>query len=96
MVNLILTQTRELLDVLSVESVSVIGILLVIIGYLVRQASAQKKEFNEEKKELKEEVKEAREKLEVEYNLGNNEMKSVIEKYYVLSTKVLDHLKTRL
>lgn len=93
MVNLFLFQSRDILDVLSIESVSMIGVLLLVIFGLIYHVKSIEKRFSKERKELKEEVKSAREKLEKEYNAGNAEMKSVIEKYYVLSTRVLDHLK---
>ncbi|MCP4984928.1 MAG: hypothetical protein GY928_02330, partial [Colwellia sp.] len=87
---------RELIDILSIESVSIIGVLLGVIYVLYTHIKTQKKEFNEERRELKEEVKDARDNLEAEYSSSNKEMQNIIQKYYVLSTKVLDSLKTRL
>lgn len=80
---------------LSTESVTVIGLLLGIIALGIWHTVRQETKHEKEKAELKQDIKDTYAKLDTEYNNSTNEIKSLIEKYYTLATKVLEKLNNK-
>jgi len=94
MVIKIFMQAEVAKDILSIESVSVIGLMLLIIIGLVYHIKAMEKKHDAERAELKQDVKDVQDKLDKEYATGTNEMKVIIEKYYTITTKFLEKINT--
>lgn len=93
MIALIL-QAEVVKELLSTETITVIGLLLAVCGMLIWHISHLNKKHDKEKAELRQDIKDAHAKLDVEYNSSTSEIKSIIEKYYTLATKVLEKLNT--
>lgn len=94
MINFIAVQATEIKEILSIESVSVIGLMLLIICGLVYHIKTLEKRHEAEKVVLRAQVKEAHDKLEEEYKVSSTEMKGIIEKYYTITTKFLEKINT--
>lgn len=90
----LLSQANEIKELLSTESVTVIGLLLAFIALGIYDRVNLVKRHEKEKEELKQDIKDAHAKLDQEYNNSNQEIKVIIEKYYTLATKVLEKLNT--
>lgn len=90
----LLSQANEIKELLSTESVTVIGLLLAFIALSIYDRVNLVKRHEKEKEELKKDIKDAHAKLDQEYNNSNQEIKVIIEKYYTLATKVLEKLNT--
>lgn len=91
---LLFLQADTVKELLSIESVTVIGLLLAICCLLIYDRVQLIKKHDKEKEELKQDIKDAHAKLDQEYNNSNQEIKVIIEKYYTLATKVLEKLNT--
>jgi len=94
MINFIALQATEIKEILSIESVSVIGLMLLIILGLVVHIRSLDKKHDAEKVQLRAQVKDAHDKLEEEYKTSSTEMKGIIEKYYTITTKFLEKINT--
>lgn len=81
-------------DILSIESVSVIGLMLLVIVALVYHIKGMEKKHAAERAELKQDVRDVQDKLDKEYATGTSEMKVIIEKYYTITTKFLEKINT--
>lgn len=90
----LITQANEIKDLLTTESITVIGLLLGVIALMIYDRINLIKRHDKEKEELKQDIKDAHAKLDQEYNNSNQEIKVIIEKYYTLATKVLEKLNT--
>lgn len=94
--NIFLQSASDVVSILSIQNVSVVGILLLIIIYLVWNQNKTDKKNDLEKDNLNKKISEAHNKLESEYQKSNEDIKSIIEKYYKISTKILETLKYKL
>jgi len=90
----IILQAEVVERMLTTESITVIGLLLGVCALLILHIKQLNKKHEKEKDELKQDIRDAHAKLDVEYNNSTQEMKSIIEKYYTLATKVLEKLNT--
>ena len=86
----------EIIDVLTIKSVSIIGLLLAIIIILIYDKLRIEKKHEEEKTVYRQRITDAHNRLQDEYKNSNIEIKSMIEKYYTISTKVLETLNSKL
>ena len=94
--NILLQSTQDVVNILSIKEVSIIGILLLIIVYLVWQQNKTEKKHDQEKIEFKEMINDARTKQDEEYQRSNEDIKNIVAKYYAISTKVLETLNNKL
>ena len=85
-------QVKEGLEILSVESVSIVGVLLLFIFYLLWVAKRNDEKNDKEKEYLRNEIKLAQDKLDSEFKMTNIEMKKVSENYHVFTTQVFNRL----
>ena len=83
---------EAIVQMLSIESVSIVGVLLTIIGYLVKDKKKVALTHKEEMTELKTELSNCHTKLEEEYKESSAEIKIIIEKYYTLSSQFLSKI----
>lgn len=90
----LISQAEVVRDLLSTETITVIGLLLGVCALLIYHIIQLNKKHDKEKAELRQDIKDAHAKLDVEYNSSTQEIKSIIEKYYTLATKVLEKLNT--
>lgn len=81
-------------EILSIESVSVIGLMLLVIVALVYHIKSLGNKHDSEKLQLRQDVKDVQDKLDKEYANGTSEMKVIIEKYYTITTKFLEKLNS--
>lgn len=91
-----LQSSSDVVNILSIKEVSVIGLLLLIIVYLVWQQGKIDGKHDAEKAELKAQINEAHERLNQEYQTSTSDIKAMIENYYTISTKVLEALNNKL
>ena len=91
--NIFLQSVVDVVDIISVQNVSVFGLLLLIVIALVWHITRIEKKHEKEKEALNQKIISAQKKLDDEYQKSNDEIKSIIEKYYTISTKVLETLK---
>ncbi|KAB8156161.1 hypothetical protein EZY14_002780 [Kordia sp. TARA_039_SRF] len=91
--NALLLQTAEVTDLLSVENVSIIGVLLAVIALLIYDRKSTAKLHKIEKETLNAKIKEAQDKLEAEYKNNTEEIKEMVERYYTIASKLLQNLK---
>ena len=90
---MILSLQAELVnDLLNTSTISVVGLLLVCGFVLIRHIQELNKKHEKEKEMLRQDIKDAHIKLDLEYQNSNTEIKTIIEKYYTLATKVLEKL----
>lgn len=94
--NILLQTANDIVSILSIESVSIFGVLILIIIYLLWEKTQIAKKHDKEKDDLKSEVDKARDKIENEYQKSNADIKIIIEKYHTMSTKVLEFLYNKL
>ena len=94
--NILLQNAGDIVQILSIEEVSVIGILILFIAYLFWSKHQAEKRHEKEKQELRSLISEAREKQEAEYQRSTEDIKGIIEKYYTISTRVLESLQNKL
>lgn len=87
-------QAELVQDLLNTNSITVIGLLLGVCVLLVYHIRELNKKHEKEKDELRADIKDAHLKLDLEYQNSNSEIKTIIEKYYTLATKVLEKLNT--
>ena len=85
-------QVKEGLEILSIESVSIVGVLLLFIFYLLWVAKRNDEKNDKEKEYLRNEIKLAQDKLDSEFKMTNIEMKKVSENYHVFTTQVFNRL----
>lgn len=91
----IFTLQAEVVErMLSIESITVIGLLLAICALLILHVRELNKKHDREKAELKKDLKDFQDKLDSEFKESTSEIKMIIEKYYTLATKVLEKLNT--
>lgn len=93
---MIFLQIEAIIGLLSTKEATIVGILLAIIALLIWERYKVGKEHLEEKKHLRNKIAEGQLKLEEEYRNNTEEIKSLIEKYYTISTKVLETLNFKL
>lgn len=93
---IILQSTSDVVNILSIKEVSIIGMLILIIVYLVWQQGKIEGKHEVEKAELKSQITEAHERLNQEYQTSTSDIKAMIENYYTISTKVLEALNNKL
>lgn len=91
--NIFLQSVGDIVDIVSVQNVSVFGLLLLIVILLIWHITRIEKKHEKEKEALNQKIVLAQKKLDDEYQKSNDEIKSIIEKYYTISTKVLETLK---
>ena len=93
----ILLQTvRDVADILSIENVSIIGVLLLVIIGLIWDKVRVEKRHEKEQADLRDKIVKGQERLDEEYSKSNAEIKGIIEKYYTMSTRVLETLNSKL
>lgn len=85
-------QGRELIELLSIESVSVIGLLLVFCGYLIKQNNSQQKKHEKDREDWFQEIKDLREELIQAKDSAKAESDNFQEKYYTIVAKVLERI----
>ena len=91
-----LLQASEIVEVLQIKNVTIIGLLLVIIAILIYDKTRIEKKHEKEKAIASEKIAVAYQKLADEYKSSNIEIKAMTEKYYIIATKVLERLKSKL
>jgi uncharacterized membrane-anchored protein YhcB (DUF1043 family) len=89
---MIILQIEQAKELLSIEYVSVIGLLITFCAYLIWDRHKSDKVHQQEKEYLKEEIKNAQTRLNDEFKETNQEMKKVSENYHVFTTQVFDRL----
>lgn len=94
MVRILLLQVNEAKEWLSIENVTVYGVLFLIIGGLIYHIKSTEKKHEKEKEILREEVKSAQLRLDEEYKQSNEEMKKLAENYHVFTTRIFEKLNT--
>ena len=82
MVGVFFLQISEAKEILSIENVTIFGVLLLVIAGLVYNIYILKKEHERERKELRAEIK-----------LITEDLKSVAEKYNVFTVKLFENYK---
>ena len=87
-----LLQIEQAKELLTIEYVSVIGLLITFCAYLIWDRHKSDKIHQKEKDYLKEEIKSAQRRLNEEFKETNQEMKKVSENYHVFTTQVFDRL----
>lgn len=90
----IILQAEVVERMLSIESITVIGLLLGICALLILHVRELNKKHEREKAELRQDLKDFQDKLDAEFKESTADIKSIIEKYYTLATKVLEKLNT--
>ena len=89
---MIILQIEQAKELLSIEYVSVIGLLITFCAYLIWVGKKNDDKHEAEKEYLRSEIKSAQEKLDSEFKETNKEMKKVSENYHVFTTQVFDRL----
>lgn len=87
-----LLQIEQAKDLLSIEYVSVVGLLLCFCAYLIWNAKKNDEKHEKEKEYLRGEIRSAQKKLDDEFSQTNTEMRKVAENYHVFTTQVFDRL----
>lgn len=88
----LLIQVRELKEILSIESVSVIGLLLAFACYMIWEKKRAEKAYKEEKDQFFAEIKQLRQEVINAKDEAKQESDDYQQKYYTLATKILDKL----
>lgn len=81
-----------ILTLLNIKSVSLVGVLLAAIAYLIVDRGKILKSHEREKNSLKKELADSHTKLEKEYKESSEEIKVIIQKYYTLSSQFLNKI----
>lgn len=89
----IIQGTREVVDVLSIENITVFGIMTAIIILLIYDRQRNESKHEKEKNYLREEIRKAQERLNQEFKQTNTEMRKIAENYHVFTTQVFEKLK---
>ena len=89
---MIVLQVQDAVEILSIESVSVIGLLLGFIFYIIWIGKKNEEKHEKEKEYLRSEIRLAQDKLDEEFKATNVEMKKVSENYHVFTTQVFNRL----
>ena len=85
-------QGKELIDLLSIESVSVIGLLLAFCAYLIYQNKSQQSKHEKDREQWFQEIKDLREELMEAKDSAKAESDNFQEKYYTIVAKVLEKI----
>lgn len=90
----ILLQAREVIDLVSVENVTVFGIMLFLIVLLISDREKIAKKTEEEHERLRNAIGKAQDELRSEFKETNQDLKQITEKYHVFTIQVFEKLKT--
>lgn len=91
MVALIIQTSGDVADILSIENVTVFGVLIAVIGWLIWERLTERKRFKEEIDFYRSEIEKAKEAVDKEYRETNKEMKMMAENYHTFTTKVFNN-----
>ena len=93
MVVLFFQRTKEFVDILSIENITVFGIMCVIIGFLIYEKERTEKRNEAERVRLREVIKKAQQELREEFKETNLDLKLITEKYHIFTVQVFEKLK---
>jgi hypothetical protein len=91
---MLLQRTKEFVDILSIENITVFGIMCVIIGFLIYEKERSEKRNEAERIRLREVIKIAQKELREEFKETNNDLKTITEKYHIFTVQVFEKLKS--
>mgnify|MGYP003626067107 CR=1 FL=1 len=94
MVIIIFQKVKEVADILTIENITVFGIMCVIIGFLIYEKERTEKRVKEEHEQLKEAIKTAQKELRSEFKETNADLKIITEKYHIFTVQVFEKLKS--
>ena len=89
---MIITQIEQAKELLSIETVSVIGLLITFVAYLIWDRNRSDAKHEKEKEYLRQEIKNAQTQLNEEFKQTTSEMKTMAGNYHVFTTQVFDRL----
>ena len=87
-------RTKEFVEILSIENITVFGIMCVIIGFLIYEKERTEKRNELERLRLREVIKTAQEELRKEFKEYNTDLKTITEKYHIFTVQVFEKLKS--
>lgn len=87
-------RTKEFVDILSIENITVFGIMCVIIGFLIYEKERTERRNEQERLRLREVIKTAQEELRKEFKEYNTDLKTITEKYHIFTVQVFEKLKS--
>ena len=90
----IFQQTKDIIEVLSIENITVFGIMCVIIGFLIYEKERTEKRNEVERLRLREIIKDAQQELRDEFKETNSDLKLITEKYHVFTVQVFEKLQS--
>lgn len=79
-------------DLLNTSSITVIGLLLACCYLLVMHIKELNKVHKEEKDFFRKDIRDLRAELKLENTTNTKDTIDMVEKYYVLTTKILDRM----
>lgn len=91
---MLLQRTKEFVDILSIENITVFGIMCVIIGFLIYEKERSEKKNEAERIRLREVIKKAQQELREEFKETNADLKVITEKYHIFTVQVFEKLKS--
>jgi hypothetical protein len=94
MVMILFQRTKEFVDILSIENITVFGIMCVIIGFLIYEKERTERRNEQERLRLREVIKTAQEELRKEFKEYNTDLKTITEKYHIFTVQVFEKLKS--
>ena len=94
MVILFLQKAPDVIDVLSIENITVFGIMCVVIGFLIYEKERTERRNELERIRLREVIKAAQQELREEFKETNADLKAITEKYHIFTVQVFEKLKS--
>lgn len=85
---------REMTDVLTIENVTVFGIMIAIIIFLIYERNKIDLRHEKEKDRLQSIIKDAQSELRSEFKETNLDLKQIAEKYHIFTVQVFEKLKS--
>ena len=91
---ILLQRTKEVVDILTIENITVFGIMCVVIGFLIYEKERTEKKNEAERVRLREVIKQAQQELREEFKETNADLKAITEKYHIFTVQVFEKLKS--
>ena len=85
---------KEAIDVLSIENITVLGIMSFVIFLLIYDRERAVKKHEIEKNRLFAAIKDAQEELRKEFKETNEDLKKITEKYHIFTIKIFEKLNS--
>tara|TARA_R110000782_G_scaffold212147_1_gene300265 strand:+ start:469 stop:768 length:300 start_codon:yes stop_codon:yes gene_type:complete len=89
----VLLQASEVIDLVSIENITVFGIMLFVMVLLILDREKLAKKTDLEHERLREAIKHAQDELRSEFKETNQDLKQITEKYHIFTVQVFEKLK---